>query len=121
MKTVNEVAMENDSAYNSLTTLLCEAATLEADLVEAQTALTNARTQFILTIEPADLGKNEQQREAKLASLTSAELRDVQRLENRKAVLKFQIETARLRVQQVNSDLRLLELACGLRDNRFAA
>jgi len=114
MKTIEELSKELKQAYHMLTTFLEQQAVEELQYMAALEALTAQRKTILRDTEAKDLGANEAQRSAKIDGLCAAELQQVVYVERKRVMRRMEVETARLQVEALRCELRLLEVGLGI-------
>ena len=110
MKTVTQLSNILALTFGGLESNINEFSEAEALLLCAQTDLAQARCKALLTHDAADLGKNEQQRDARIMDMTAEERQTVRLAEARRHEARTRLDIARLRKEQVMAELRLLEV-----------
>lgn len=98
---------EIDAAYNELARQIRHKAAAERTMFAAQNALETTRRQFLRGMEPCDLGKNTEQREAKLAELCATELAAVKECERFLINDREHFDLAKLQVERIKQKLKL--------------
>lgn len=114
MKTIEQLSAELASAYATLTTLVGQAGQIDLQLFEATNDLTDARAKILRESDPKAMGSNEAQREAYLRAATVIQRQTVGDLEQARLELRPLVEVARLNVEHLRAQLRLIECASGI-------
>lgn len=88
-------------------------AAVQSELFRAECALQQKEHQILAdnAEDPKALGSNDAARKAAIANLTQSETDIVKDYEHRLITARMEVEVAKLRLDQVKANLRLLELA----------
>jgi hypothetical protein len=117
MKTLEQLSEELTVSYAALSSFVEQMGDIEKDIYESQAALTDARNKILRDYDAKSLGCNEAQRESVLQNYTLIERQTLAEVEVGKLELRPLLEIARLRVEAVKAQLRLLEIqATGLKE-----
>ncbi len=104
---------ELTTAYNRLCAMVTEQGNLEADIWQARVELQDAKAKILRDVDPKELGANEAQRNAQIELLVVIPRQRLGELEQGQMELRPRIEVARLRVEHLRAQLRLLEVEVG--------
>ena len=114
LDTPAELARKLERAYSTLEDLITQQIGVELDLYAAQTALIDARSEILCTNDAKTLGPNAEVREAEIALRLTKQRQQVTTCEQARTEARMQVEIARLRVEHLRAQLRLLEVTVGL-------
>ena len=114
MWTPEALSEELERNYNCLSEYSAKLALVEVRLYDANAELTRVREWHRLNDAPETLGKNEAQRMAAIAEKCKGETAVVSELEKQRMGYRGFVENARIRIEHLRAQLRILELQAGL-------
>ncbi|MCW3050854.1 MAG: hypothetical protein JWN14_24 [Chthonomonadales bacterium] len=119
MQVKDEIAIEKLSAdlkdaYAHLSGMTEEQLQAELNLMSAEAWLEESRNKILLKFEPKELGANEAQREANLNAHCAEQVEKFQQAERERIMVRSHMEKAKLQIEGLRAQLRILELAAGI-------